>query len=110
MTPFEEAVLAVLRSLHRGEVVSYGDVAEEAGFPRAARAVGNLLRACAEDVPWWRVVAADGRLVSPDPALQARLLAEEGVRAVAGRLVRAAPGHGRQREAPVIPATTPRPM
>ena len=44
---FEEAVERVLRALAPGEVVTYGEVAAEAGFPGAARAVGNLLsRSC----------------------------------------------------------------
>lgn len=77
---FEEAVLEVLTGLSPGEVVSYGEVAEQAGFPGAARAVGGLLRRTTVQVPWWRVVASDGRLRSPDPERQARLLTSEGVR------------------------------
>src|SRR5205085_12074541 len=38
--PFEDDVLAVLRRLLPGDVVTYGAVAEEAGHPGAARAVG----------------------------------------------------------------------
>ncbi|MFQ5522583.1 MAG: MGMT family protein [Acidimicrobiia bacterium] len=86
MTGFEEAVIEVLRRLEPGEVVTYGEVAAEAGFPGAARAVGNLLRTTGESLPWWRVVGAGGQLVSPDPAHQARLLAKEGV-PVLGRRV-----------------------
>ena len=37
MTSFEEAVLEVLRSLKPGEVVTYGEVAELAGYPGRAR-------------------------------------------------------------------------
>ena len=37
---FTEAVVAVLEGLERGDVVTYGEVAAEAGFPGAARAVG----------------------------------------------------------------------
>jgi methylated-DNA-protein-cysteine methyltransferase-like protein len=84
---FEEAVLEVLRSLRSGEVVTYGEVAEQAGFPGAARAVGNLLNRTDEDVPWWRVVGAGGRLRSPSPARQAELLAAEGVLVRDGRVV-----------------------
>ena len=54
-----EDVSAVLRDLRRGEVVSYGEVARRAGYPGAARAVGNVL-ARGVGVPWWRVVRADG--------------------------------------------------
>ena len=76
----------VLSGLDRGDVVTYGEVAAEAGFPGAARAVGNLLRR-STDLPWWRVVGSGGRIRNPDPARQARLLAEEGVLVVGGRVI-----------------------
>ncbi|MFQ5947429.1 MAG: MGMT family protein [Acidimicrobiia bacterium] len=75
---FEERVVAVLRALQPGEVVSYEEVAAEAGTPGAARAVGNVLRR-RDGLPWWRVVAASGRLVPGLEATQARLLQAEGV-------------------------------
>ncbi|OWY58803.1 hypothetical protein B7486_78005, partial [cyanobacterium TDX16] len=40
---FEEDVVRVLEGLRPGDLVTYGDVAEEAGHPGAARAVGRLL-------------------------------------------------------------------
>ena len=78
MSEFETAVLALLRKTKTGDVMTYGEGAAEAGFPGAARAVGNLLRS-SEDVPWWRVVAANGRLHPHGAARQAELLASEGV-------------------------------
>ena len=44
MTPFETAVARVLKELRPGEVVTYGEVAAEAGFPSAHRAVGRFFR------------------------------------------------------------------
>ncbi len=85
MTEFEEAVTSVISRLEPGEVVSYGEVAAEAGFPGAARAVGGLLRT-SEGLPWWRVVGAGGHLRSPDPSRQARLLNDEGVTVVGNRV------------------------
>jgi methylated-DNA-protein-cysteine methyltransferase-like protein len=79
---FERRVLRVLRSLAPGEVVTYGEVAAEAGFPKAARAVGNYLRMTDQDVPWWRVVTADGRLVPGLELDHARRLRAEGVAVV----------------------------
>lgn len=76
---FEESVLAVLEGLDWGEVVTYGEVAEQAGFPGAARAVGSLLRRTTVAIPWWRVVGAGGHLRSPDPRRQAELLRAEDV-------------------------------
>ena len=81
------AVLGVLAGLEEGQVISYGELAAAAGYPRAARAVGNLLRVNAEPTPWWRVVTADGRLVAPNRARQARRLVREGVPVADGRVV-----------------------
>jgi methylated-DNA-protein-cysteine methyltransferase-like protein len=78
VTDFEMAVLEVLHSLQPGEVATYGEVAELAGYPGRARAVGRLLAVTDEDVPWWRVVGHGGRLISPDPEEQALLLRREG--------------------------------
>jgi len=86
LTPFEAAVATVLLTTEPGDVLSYGDVAAEAGYPGAARAVGGVLRRV-DDLPWWRVVAANGRLIPHDPDRHAELLAAEGVRTVKGRVV-----------------------
>ena len=75
---FEEKVTAVLEALEPGDVVTYGEVAAEAGYPGAARAVGNLLRR-STGLPWWRVVAAGGRLVPGHEAEQRQRLEAEGV-------------------------------
>lgn len=84
---FTTAVARVIAGLRRGEVVTYGEVAREAGYPGAARAVGNLLAADRVDLPWWRVVRADGRLVAGNPAEQARRLRAEGVPVAGGTVV-----------------------
>jgi methylated-DNA-protein-cysteine methyltransferase-like protein len=86
LTPFEEAVVKVLEETAPGDVLSYGEVAAEAGYPGAARAVGNIL-ARHEGLPWWRVVSASGRLIPHDPVEQARRLAVEGVTCRNGRVV-----------------------
>jgi methylated-DNA-protein-cysteine methyltransferase-like protein len=83
-------VRAVLLRLRPGEVVTYGEVAEEAGFPGAGRAVGNFL-ARGEDVPWWRVVTSTGRLVPGHEAEHARRLRREGLEVVGGRVRRSRP-------------------
>ena len=76
---FGPAVRAVIAATRPGEVVTYGEVAAEAGFPGAARAVGNLLLREPEGLPWWRVVTASGRLVPGHEKEHARRLREEGV-------------------------------
>jgi methylated-DNA-protein-cysteine methyltransferase related protein len=88
-TPLQQAIEETLRDLRPGEVVSYGFVAEQAGYPGRARAVGTFL-ATHHDAPnWWRVVAANGELRAPRRALQAERLAAEGVAVVDGRVDRA---------------------
>jgi methylated-DNA-protein-cysteine methyltransferase-like protein len=79
VTPWEEAIDQVLRSLRPGEVVTYGEVALEAGRPGAARSVGTFLAGSGGSYPWWRVVSASGRLVPGHEAEQARRLRAEGV-------------------------------
>ncbi len=90
MTPFEAAVAEVLGHLAEGEVVTYGEVAAEAGHPGAHRAVGRFL-AAVTGLPWWRVVTAGGRLVPGLEAEQAVRLAAEGVHVVDGRIRPAGP-------------------
>ena len=69
----------MIAGLGAGEVVSYGDVAHDAGRPGALPAVGALLASTDVELPWWRVVRSDGRLVAGDPRRQAALLRAEGV-------------------------------
>ncbi|HEX6208079.1 MAG TPA: MGMT family protein [Actinomycetota bacterium] len=82
---FEEAVIAVVRALGPGEVATYGEVAEEAGHPGAARAVGNVM-ASSEGLPWWRIVRSDGSLAVDKGGEQARRLQAEGVEVRGGRV------------------------
>ena len=75
----DRRILDVVRSLAPGEIVSYGDVAEDAGHPGRSRVVGRLLATTEEAVPWWRVVTAAGRLVPGAEQDQAARLRAEGV-------------------------------
>lgn len=75
---FEDAVVATVSSIPRGEVSTYGEVASESGYPGAARAVGNLLRTT-PGLPWWRVVTANGRLVPGNERTHAERLRAEGI-------------------------------
>lgn len=85
---FVAACLDAVADLREGEVISYGDAAERAGRPGAARAAGAVLSRSMGSVPWWRVVYSDGRLPECDPAGQVEKLAEEGVTVVNGRVRR----------------------
>jgi O-6-methylguanine DNA methyltransferase len=71
-------------------VATYGDVAAMAGRPRAARAVGNIMRTCRKPgIPCHRVIAAGGRLggYGGSEMMKRALLAAEGV-TVSGSRVR----------------------
>jgi O-6-methylguanine DNA methyltransferase len=60
---FAARVLSVVRRIPAGRVTTYGDVARLAGAPRAARAVGTVMRKCRDPkVPCHRVIAAGGGL------------------------------------------------
>jgi methylated-DNA-[protein]-cysteine S-methyltransferase len=82
-TPFQLDVVRALRAVPYGEVVSYGELAQLAGYPRAQRAVGTF---CASNrfplvVPCHRVVSSNGLGSYGSLGLdyKRRLLALEGV-------------------------------
>jgi len=65
-------ILARVRAIPEGFVQTYGDIE-----PRAPRFVGHVLATTSEDVPWHRVIRADGSV--PMGRKQLRLLRREGV-------------------------------
>lgn len=78
------------RKISHGRVASYGQVAALAGMPRHARLVGFALHALPRDtdVPWHRIINAQGRLSFPPKSAlyreQRRRLKAEGVVFVRG--------------------------
>ena len=66
-----------------GRVATYGQIAGSAGLGRQARLVGYALNACADDLPWHRVINARGEISRrADPFyedLQRQRLESEGV-------------------------------
>jgi methylated-DNA-protein-cysteine methyltransferase-like protein len=87
---FRVAVYALVRRVPRGQVVTYGQVAAMLGHPRSARAVGGAMKRCPDDVPWHRVVNAQGsisRRRHEGSMLTQRIrLEQEGVRLRRGRI------------------------
>jgi methylated-DNA-protein-cysteine methyltransferase-like protein len=87
MRSFEayDEIYAVVSSIPRGKVATYGQVADLAGLPRRARMVGYALRELPEGsgVPWHRVVNASGSISSRgrphSERAQKALLEAEGV-------------------------------
>jgi O-6-methylguanine DNA methyltransferase len=82
-------VLNAVRRIPVGRVATYGDIAAAAGAPRAARAVGNIMRDCAaRDVPCHRVIAAAGGLggYGGNLELKRALLRAEGLQVTRTRV------------------------
>ncbi|MDW7967231.1 MAG: MGMT family protein [Thermoanaerobaculum sp.] len=79
-----DLVYRLVRQIPPGRVMTYGQLAERLGYLLSPAAVGWALHVCPPDVPWHRVVNAQGGLSTeklPDfpPYRQRQLLAEEGV-------------------------------
>jgi methylated-DNA-protein-cysteine methyltransferase-like protein len=75
-----ERVYALVRQIPRGKVATYGQIAQWLGWPRGARTVGWALRALeTDDVPWQRVVNAQGRVSLRGDTTQQTLLETESV-------------------------------
>jgi methylated-DNA-protein-cysteine methyltransferase-like protein len=80
-------IYTVVAAIPAGKVCSYGQVAEMAEMPRAARQVGYALAALRgkqHQIPWWRVLNAKGEVSVRNEAgerenLQQTLLEAEGV-------------------------------
>lgn len=84
----QTAIRRMIRSIPRGRVATYAQVAAAAGVPNGARQVARVLRGTL-DLPWQRVVGAGGEIkLKGDGALEQRLRLEmEGV-TFRGRRVR----------------------
>lgn len=81
---FYERVVLFIKSIPAGKVATYGQIADYAGNPRAAREVAYILHSSSEkeNLPWQRVINSKGH-ISMKPGhgyeLQRRLLEDEGV-------------------------------
>ncbi len=78
---FKEKVLKVVKSISKGKVLSYKEVAKLAGSPNAFRAVGNILKNNKDPkVPCHRVIKSDGKIggYNKGAALKKILLQKEG--------------------------------
>jgi methylated-DNA-protein-cysteine methyltransferase-like protein len=78
----EAAIRQTIRSIPRGRVSTYGEVAEAAGYPGYHRQVAQILSKCGDMLPWHRVLGSGGRIkTSGESALDQRMRLEmEGVR------------------------------
>lgn len=82
---FNQRIWQVVAAVPAGKVTTYGTVAARAGLPRAARRVGAALQVLPADtqIPWHRIVNAQGRLSLPRDSLAYRTqrsrLEDEGI-------------------------------
>lgn len=83
-------VYRLVKTIPRGRVVTYGQLARALKLPGGARTAGRAMAACpaGQGIPWHRVVGAGGRILLGEPgaSLQRRLLESEGTRLVRGRV------------------------
>ncbi|MDM5329762.1 MGMT family protein [Neobacillus sp. CF12] len=84
MQPFTEKVIEIIKNIPAGKVMTYGQIAREAGSPRAARQVVRALHSMSRKhrLPWHRVVNAQGQIaLQDDESYQEQLfsLESEGV-------------------------------
>jgi methylated-DNA-protein-cysteine methyltransferase-like protein len=84
MKPFTQEVVHVIKRIPAGYVMTYGQIAEQAGSPRGARQVVRILHSLSakHDLPWHRVVNAKGEVAIKDDEgrfMQTHYLEEEGV-------------------------------
>jgi len=85
----DQAFAETIRSIPRGRVASYGQVAAAAGYPRYHRAVARFLKAAIPgELPWQRVLGAGGeiKLAGSAAAEQKLRLRMEGVKFVGKRV------------------------
>ena len=77
----KEAVLKWVAQIPVGKVATYGQIAALSGHPRAARQVGRILASNGAELPWQRVLNAQGKISTEHQSgeLQIRLLEAEGV-------------------------------
>ena len=85
MPHFKEKVYKICRSIPKGKVATYGQLAKLAGKPKSARAVGTFMKNNPDVpiVPCHRVVAHDGKLTGYSGiggiAQKKKMLIDEGV-------------------------------
>lgn len=80
MQPFTERVIEIIKAIPEGKVMTYGQIAREAGSPRAARQVVRALHSMSRKhrLPWHRVVNSKGQIALQDDNYHEQLFSLEG--------------------------------
>lgn len=83
---FKEKVLAIVKKIPKGKVLTYKKVAMKAGNPGGARAVGNFMKNNYDPkVPCHRVIRTDGKIGDYNrggTAAKTRILKKEGYKII----------------------------
>jgi methylated-DNA-protein-cysteine methyltransferase-like protein len=82
---FTEQAIRIIRSIPRGKVETYGQIAAAAGSPSGARQIVRILHSLSEKerLPWHRVINSQGRIaLAPGGGLelQKAMLESEGIK------------------------------
>jgi methylated-DNA-protein-cysteine methyltransferase-like protein len=82
---FSQKVKDIIKSIPRGKVATYGQIAAYAGNPKGARQVVRILHSSTrkDRLPWYRVVNREGRIaLKPNYGfeIQKELLRKEGIK------------------------------
>ncbi|MEX1032547.1 MAG: MGMT family protein [Cellvibrionaceae bacterium] len=86
-----ERIFQVVFQIPAGKVATYGQVADLAGLPRAARLIGATLKGLPKNskLPWHRVINAGGKISLPmegNGRIQKERLEREGVTFIKGKI------------------------
>ena len=88
---FDPAIWKAVSQIKLGRVMSYGEIALAAGFPRHARMVSKAMSRSPSALPWHRVVRSNRTLAfevgSDAYKKQASLLKKEGVKIKNGKVI-----------------------
>ncbi len=83
MNIFTEEVIKIIKAIPKGKVMTYGQIASEAGNPWGSRQIARILNSLSEkhNLPWHRVVNAKGQIsIKGHGGLyQKQLLVEEDI-------------------------------
>jgi len=83
MKTFREKVIEVVKNIQKGSVMTYKEVAKNAGSPRASRAVGSIMKSNYDkSVPCHRVIKSDGSVGEYNrggPETKLKLLKKDGI-------------------------------
>jgi O-6-methylguanine DNA methyltransferase len=92
MTTFRDKIYQLARQIPKGKVATYGQLAELAGSPGAARAVGMCMKTNpnAPHTPCHRVIASNGKLTGYSAGegikTKKQMLMDEGVKFIGDRV------------------------